>query len=565
MPLSDLWADSDGHAARTDEDQALITSLKRSCRTAKARAASLLSRQKKKIERIVGPSIADTESDAKLVFQQNFLASKNTQWDPLEDSGHAGLIHTFDDVNGRRRAVFSYLKSFAGAVKRLFLSDPASSSQTPISHVISVNTNDDTNMKLGSGSRGSTEVRSVMNNIQEHIVVSKSSFSSDSEPVWFQLHQPIQALDRADTFGLYTTFMSWILFFCEYVGWRLQCWGVPSNLSQRVKQHTFVYMGDALRVNDAVFRHFVQTIHDQGSKTSTATCALQIHCSIHQLSLTRRYVALGFEGYFSQLVRLGHLFESHGFRSKFQVAMTKLIQQHFTYVRVTQLPPEATEYYAIKVQELRLHTDSYHMGLGGRRPGRCQGRTTASVRWKALQKLLVKDNGNPSDDLIVHFCTGQDCCPQGEEQALSTIVAGYLDLFSHMCVPLLYRWKHASSANCYVRDGCFLHRIVPRTLASMPSLKCFLAEFQPIFFTVRLQVMLHALRPVLSPKVSVSTLPHPQLYHTKPYGSGATNSFDMTQRIVRIVAVAAVLLATFGQHCTVVIHNRYSHSHSHES
>jgi hypothetical protein len=40
-----------------------------------------------------------------------------------------------------------------------------------------------------------------------------------------------------------------------------------------------------------------------------------------------------------------------------------------------------------------------------------------------------------------------------------------------MSVPLLYRWKHAGAANCFVRDGNFLHRILPRGLAAMPSFK----------------------------------------------------------------------------------------------
>ena len=481
MPLSDLW---DSQTAEpTHEDGPETSRLRRFVRTSKARAASLLSRQRRKLQRMAMAncdSTLDLDVGAQRVFQQKFLASSTTQWDPLEDTGSAKLIHHFDDSNGRRRAVCTYLKAFATGVRQLFCGDSEAGSATPrsISHVISVHTNDDTNMKLGSGVRGSSEIRSVMNNIQEHIVFSGPP---GSEPVWFHVHQPIVALERADTSGLYQAFMAWVLGFTGYTGWRLRPWGLPANLFRNVSSHTHVYVGDALKVNNSVFKYFTQCVRDQDKDTnptnpsSTSTCALQIRCLIHQVSLTRRYLALGFPGFFSNLVRLGHLYENHSFRQKFKATLSKLLQQNFVFVPVAKLPESAQEWHELKVRELRLHTDGGHMGgLGGRRPGRDTQKRT-STRFKALQQLLQKDNGNPASDSFVHFCVGESCCRGGAQEALSSMVQSYLDLFGNMMLPLLYRWKHCSAASHFVRDGCILHRVLPRVLAAMPTFKGLLA------------------------------------------------------------------------------------------
>lgn len=473
MPLSDLWAsepepkNSPNHDS-DDGDDASVQKLRRFCKTAKARAASLLSRQARKIERAAmanANSQVEAEASATQVFQQKFLASDATQWDPLEDMGPASSLLQCDESNGRRRAVFYYLKAVAQRVKQVFHWESSSASARP--HCISIHTADDANMKFGSGARGSTEIQTVMANIQEHVVTCSAS-ESECDLTWFNLHQPIVPLDRADTVGLYRAFMGWILGFSNYVGWRWQCWGIPPDLFRNVARHTVVFVGDALKANSALFKILSQCIHEQekGPDASTQSCCLQILCNIHQVSLTRKNVALGFQGYFSCLVRLGHLFEGHNFRQKFHAAMSKLVQSNFEFIIVGNLPNDVQRWHDMKVQQLRLHTDTGFMGYCGRNP------TTMSRRLRVLWKHIEKDNGDPESDKIVHWCTGGTCCPGGREEALSTLIASFLDLFSHMCVPLLYRWKHAGSANNFVRDGFILHRILPRTLQAMPSVKC---------------------------------------------------------------------------------------------
>ena len=492
MPLSDLWAsespqahvdcDSEsesGHqsqchdSARLDDAAASaseLVQLRKQNRTFKARVASLLSRQKKKIEAEAEAANLDTanvdpESAARIVFQQDFLASRATQWDPLEDSGTSKLLHSLDDANGRRRAVYTYFKAFADRVRKLFQWD--STTPTRIRHVISIHTNDDTNVKLGSGARGSAEVRSVMNNIQEHIVLAEQC---SSNPVWFALHQPLVALERPDTVCLYSEFMSWILGFVGYVGWRLQVWGMPSALFQHVDQHTLCFVGDAIKVNDSLFKHVAQAVQQQ-SQQGPQSLALQVRCSIHQLSLSRKGIALGFTGYWSNLVRFGHLFESHSFRQRFKAALSKVVQNNFVYVEVTAMPADWVTWNKAKIDGLQLHSDVGHMGsVGGKR-----GNKGSSSRLKTLLKLIQKDNGDPETDLFVHFCHGTQCCPGGQDEALTSMIQLYMELFSHMPVPLLYRWKHGEAANNFISDGFFLHKIIPRTMAEMPAMKCSLA------------------------------------------------------------------------------------------
>ncbi len=470
MPLSALWQECGAEAESGDSsDNSTLEGLRRQVRTFKARKALAVKREREKHKALQCEQNDEMESQ-KRAFQQQFLCNASVQWDPFEGDDQSSPA--FDDNAGRRRAVYLYFKSFAAAVKRLFQWRPMETNtafqdtKQPIRHLISVNTNDDTNIKVGSGIHGSTEVRSVMNNIQEHVVL-----TSSAPPKWFCLHQPIVALDRADTSGLYYAFMAWVLGFAGYVGWRLRVWGIPTNILRTVRHQTCIFVGDALRVNDAIFKKLVQCVQC----AATASHVLQIHCSIHQVSLTRKTLALGFPGYWSNLVRLGHLFESHTFRQRFAACMSKVIQENFEFIQVLAPPEDSISWKRSKIAGLQLHQDIGHMGLGGKNCGR------ASPRLKTLITLLQKDNGDPYGDTFTHWCSGHGCCPGGRDEALTGMIKSYLTLFSHAPVPLLYRWKHASAANTFMRDGFFLHRVLPRTLQEMPTLKCALSNKHIIF------------------------------------------------------------------------------------
>ena len=397
----------------------------------------------------------DPEIAARASFQLENLTSKQSGrvwWDPFEDVARHSTRSRANKDKERRRSVWLYFRSVVGALKNLFLSRNGSEADQAISHVISINTCDDTNIKMLADQRNAVEVRSVMSNIQHHLLV-KDKLAEEQVPVWLVLHQPLIALHRATASHLGKQFLSWVLSFCGNVGHRLAVWGLPSDLFKFVRQHVFIFISDALRANDVVFKDLLQRAQRQARDyDDNKTTILHIHCSIHQASLILRTVVLGFPGFWSTLVRLGHLFESHSFRQRFRAAMTKVIHQHFVYMPVDELPPEVIEWKRKAIQHL-------HMA------------SALPRRLKHLMQHLQKDNGDAAADQITHRCTGQACCPGGEQEVLSFLIQSFCNMFDHMCTPLLYRWKHAPDAMNFVRDGFFLHGVLPKTLEAIPTVK----------------------------------------------------------------------------------------------
>ena len=132
--------------------------------------------------------------------------------------------------------------------------------------------------------------------------------------------------------------------------------------------------------------------------------------------------------------------------------MAKVVHEKFLYWHVESLPDEAMNW---------RNTTMKHLRISVARPR----------RMNKLMHHLIKGNGDPTSPQIVHWCIGADCCPGGEKEALATILQSFHSLFDRLVVPLLYRWKHAEEANTFVRDGLFLHGILPKTLEAMPSIK----------------------------------------------------------------------------------------------
>ena len=487
MPLSDFWgavsshdedsSDSNGsespqRASDDNADSEELARLKRRQRTEKARVASLLSRQRRKLEEKHGEEAA---ADPVATFQRTFLASgqaRKNWWNPFE----SGIgVDTLDKTaGGRSRAVFTYFLNMVHALRSLFLGNESAEPQ-PISHLLNINIHDDTNIKLASSHRSSRSVRPVLSNIQHQILI-RSGMQDSDLPVWFLVHQPLIVLQRATARQLCNQFLAWSLHFAGQIGQRLKAWGVPHHLLKHVGRSTHVVVSDALAANDALFANLAKTIHYKSLEgpdialEKTDALAVQLHCMIHQVSLTRRAMVLGFDGFWSSLVRLGHLFESHSFRTRFQASMARVIHESFRFVLCGSegLPPEAATWRELKIQGLRLHSDHGHAGLKG---------SAISKRMRCLLQHMEKDSGNPKDPLIIHWCSGQSCCPGGEQEALACMTSSFAKLFDHVCVPLLYRWKHAPQACNFVRDGLFLHGILPKTLQGIPAMKCASSAF----------------------------------------------------------------------------------------
>ena len=249
------------------------------------------------------------------------------------------------------------------------------------------------------------------------------------------------------------------------MGQRLLSWGVPAALFRHVKRQTFIFISDALKTNDTLFRELSKVVQSCmlqpespiSEDNRPKTAALQIHCNIHQVSLTRRTLVLGFDGYWSSLVRLGHLFEGHSFRQRFQASLVQIVRESFRYMQCSELPPEAATWRQQAIQQLRLHSND--------------GPAKLSKRLLNIQRHMTKDNGDPRQATMTHWCLGASCCPGGEQEALSFLINSFSRMFEYTCVPLLYRWKHAAKANAFVRDGFFWHGILPRTLQNLPNMK----------------------------------------------------------------------------------------------
>ena len=436
---------------------------KRRRQTQRARVQSLLSRQKRTLMKIATKNMPEPEDPVKS-FQRTYFRGART-WTLLEDTNACEK----EDPKGRRRAVWLYLTHMAESVKTLLLgpSEDADDSTRPkFAHCISINVNDDTDIKLGSGASGSTEVRAVMNNLQNRIFADEVVKNAAAGPRLrrFSLHQPLVALHRASAEQVFSEFLAWLLSFCGNTGQRLESWGIPSDIFRNIRRHVLVFIGDANKINDRIFLQLTNAVHYQDLTGSLST-AIQLRCVIHQTCLTRKTLALGFEGYWSTLVRFGHLFESHNFRQKFYVAMARLIQENFDYFPVHRLPEAAKGWNEQKMRALRMHSDAG----GSSAPG------SLSKRFRRLQKLLQKDNGDMTQSRFVHYCLGESCCPGGKDEALAATISAYTHRFDFMQVPLLYRWKHASTANEFIKDGFALHGVLPRTMELMPQVRCILA------------------------------------------------------------------------------------------
>lgn len=305
MPLSDLWkhvgtsnratavsvsassrsSDSDSSESSSTgscvRGEALLKKLKRQHQTANARAAALLARQKKRLLNGVKNQLDPPRDDVK-EFQHTYLTS------PKVILEHCAK--TKQSEAGRQRAVWLYLKAFRQAAKSFFLGEglPCEcETRRDFSHVLSINVNDDTDVKLGSGfsaAKGLTEVRSVMNNLQYHIVVSQKTLSSkDSGPPtagheykWIPFHQPLVVLSRATADQILQEFLGWSLSFCGFVGARLRMLGVEPNIFDRIRRQAFVFVGDANKVNTALFSDVSKAVAHQSIEHGGKTVALQM-------------------------------------------------------------------------------------------------------------------------------------------------------------------------------------------------------------------------------------------------------------------------------------------------
>lgn len=94
---------------------------------------------------------------------------------------------------------------------------------------------------------------------------------------------------------------------------------------------------------------------------------------------------------------------------------------------------------------------------------------SSSKRSKAaLTSLLQFCNGDTAQDVVCHWCL-PGCC-QSNSECVTKLLRLCIPFFSAgYGTPLLYRFKHYGPASSYMKVGCALHNLVPRTLLQMQS------------------------------------------------------------------------------------------------
>ena len=270
---SNANADDVGLVAAAEQAADEVEKFKRQKRTEKARIASLLSRQRKKLAAEYDNDCDRVDIDEVAGFQKAYFASKKsrkTWWNPFENDSSSSE----KTDSGRRRAVWLYFRNFAEAVKGFFFGHEPDH-PPEIAHVLTVQINDDTNIKLTSARRSAKTVHTMMSNLQHHFAFRHPDQELEV-PDSFQVHQPLIALKRATAKHLGQELLTWSLSFAGNTGQRWQLWGVPQDLFRTVKQQTYVLVADALKANDSVFREVAKIVHYRSQSQSSQAMLLML-------------------------------------------------------------------------------------------------------------------------------------------------------------------------------------------------------------------------------------------------------------------------------------------------
>jgi hypothetical protein len=223
-----------------------------------------------------------------------------------------------------------------------------------IDYVLTSNVVDDTNMRFAgveSFDKASC-VMTIMHNVQKVVIAYTDDAAGNGRSAAgafphkvFQLHQPSIVVRDPRAPDLLCAFLSWILVSFKGAGRRWFDLKLPDNLFNRVKMSVWFFVADSLKANDTVFGYIRQLLTHLRRKAAGGPkfTALQVRCLIHQVNLTRRPLALCFDGFWSTLVRLGHLFESSSFKESFKDSLAAVVSEMFRYLPVEQLPQDAIE------------------------------------------------------------------------------------------------------------------------------------------------------------------------------------------------------------------------------
>lgn len=420
------------------DSESLSVQEKRRRQTAKARAAAITAKLRRKMAKQCAVQCPDP-------FSEYLPDLQNKQ--PFQHSMHPGR---------RARLVYSWIRGACAFLNNFFL-------QQQCHHVISISVVDDTNMRLAAQVTGkwySSRTVSVLNNVQTCV----ACFDMDPDPSHaigetcrgyrsFPLHTPLTCLPRATARNLFQEIRSWLV--CE-AGSRWQQFGLKADLFDKTPFLCQVMCFDSLSTNVQLFKMLRRASFQKQQAQQAKARPDQSHllvgtpCAIHQIALARKALLFYHPNFWSSLVRLSHLFSTQNFRLQFRSSLFSFLADNFQHISVDSLPREHGSWQRERQRLCK--------SLLGELEG--TGRSYSRLTWhKALAKF---DNGNPRASTVTHWCQGH-CCrgttvAEKSDYSFMMVCKLYYYLFAFgYAVPLTYRWKHAQPALEFCSDTC-LHQ-----------------------------------------------------------------------------------------------------------
>ena len=331
---SDSDVADDQQPPESESQSQLVKALKRRLQTAPARAAKALKKVETTAKGVPLESELETSDQSYALRLQRAFFTHNYQrggyhkpaLDPSNDPARHG-----DDIDGkqkfareRARCIWSLLLSMKGAICKLF-----DSGRGKVRHFLNCSIADDssTRLKAAGAGGGRSVVHTIMNSFQS------AHFRFESGE-WDCLHvlTPLQVLGSGRAEAIHQGFTAWLLSSSSGLGCVWRRLGIPEDLlSRHCQWKTTLMMGDALKANDAAWRC-------ERAKRVAAddprSLGVRFRCCNHQLCLVRRPMVLSLENYWTTVVRLAHLFETHSFRRSLASALIAVLQRDGGFVRV---------------------------------------------------------------------------------------------------------------------------------------------------------------------------------------------------------------------------------------
>lgn len=367
----------------------------------------------------------------------------------------------------RARSVFSLILGLVAVLSQMFAKQDSDgqrgNSTGPIFHIVNTHIVDDTSIRMRGPAHGTdrTSVFTIMNSVQGVHLRSAADlpqFHPDysEEPeccLSLRIPTPLTVLENPDARGIYQSFIDTAIITSRGLGGFFRRLGLARDLIPESSWRTFVFIGDALKANEAAYREECSKMANRRGKDGRHL-ALRIRCAIHQCCLIRKPVVLMQPGLWTTVTRLSHLFESMSFRKSFAKTLAKLVaSDSFTYLPVAQLPPASIEWKRAN-EKLR---SSF----------RCQSK----LRRKNMCNILDFLNGDLASDQIFHFCQqgpGDAPCCEGKEDSLNKCLRLLVPFMARgYQPPLLYRFKRYDEAISYVTFGTSVHKLLVKTLNAM--------------------------------------------------------------------------------------------------